>query len=899
MKIAGIRTITGPNVYSHKPVILMKLDLEDLTEVESYEVEGFTGRLVALLPGLREHVCAKGEPGGFIERLEEGTYFGHIIEHVALELTELAGVAVYHGKTRLAGRPGLYHVIVEYKAEEATRYLLRVAVELVEALRKGQPFSLENPIEEARRTAAKSEYGPSTRAILEAAARRNIPYFGLGGGSLVQLGYGKHRQLIQAAMSGRTSAIAVDIACDKELTKRLLREASIPVPYGVVVESEAEALEVMRDMNVPLAVKPYDGCQGKGVSLNLSSAAQVQNAFRLAQQYSRQVLIEEMLRGRDYRVLVVGGRMVAASERLPAHVVGDGRKTIAELIELVNQDPLRGDGHENSLTRIVVDEALKETLSKYDLRLHCVPLAGQTIYLRECANLSTGGTAKDMTDRVHPDVAAVCERAARVIGLDICGIDLIADDITQPLGTGDGVVEINAAPGLRMHVAPSEGQRREVGDAIVEMLYPESRPSRIPIISITGTNGKTTITRMIARAIADSGKAVGMTTTDGIFLYDRLNDRRLAEGDTTGPVSARMILSDPAVEVAVLETARGGLVRSGLAYDWSDISIISNIRADHLGQDGIETLDDLLHIKSLLAERVREGGTLILNADDERLATLADSPRVNRVKTSLVYFSMHPHHVLIKRHLDAGGTAYVLNRGWVVEAQGNSRSRLLRAADIPITLGGAADFQIANTLAAVAACRAYGLSREEIAETLTRFNSCEHNSGRANLYRVAGGYVLVDYGHNPDAFAAVCKMASRWVGRRVTGVIAVPGDRNNTVAEEAAAAAARGFQRLIIKEDRDLRGRQQGEVAELLCRTARQVKEGLDCRIVLEEADAVREAVSTIEPEEIIVVFYEKLATVLSVLGEFGAAPAGAMPPLAYPSPMSMTAEAGRAKFGA
>ena len=863
MKIAGIRTITGPNVYSHKPVIIMMLDLEDLTDVESYEVEGFPNRLVALLPGLQAHVCAKGGPGGFIERLEEGTYFGHVIEHVALELTELAGFPVFHGKTRLAGRPGLYRVVVEYKAEEATRYLLRIAVELVEAVIKGRPYNLEKPLEEARRIAAKTEYGPSTRAILAAAERRNIPYFGIGDGSLVQLGHGKHRQLIQAAMTGRTSAIAVDIASDKELTKKLLREASIPVPYGVVVEAEAEAIEVMREMNVPLAVKPYNGCQGKGVSLNLTSEAQVKNAFRLAQQYSRQVLIEEMLRGRDYRLLVVGGKVVAASERLPAHVVGDGHKTIAELIDEVNRDPQRGDGHDKPLTRIVVDPAMMETLRKYDLSLHSVPREGQMIFLRECANLSTGGTAKDITDEVHPDVAAMCERAARVIGLDICGIDLIAGDVTRPLQIGDGIVEINAAPGLRMHVAPSEGQSRDVGDAIVEMLFPENRSGRIPIISITGTNGKTTITRMIARAIADSGKAVGITTTDGIYL----NDKQIAQGDTTGPVSARMILSDPAVEVAVLETARGGLVRSGLAYDWSDISIISNIRADHLGQDGIETLDDLLHIKSLLAERVREGGTLILNADDERLATLMDNPR--------------------------------LNRGWIVEAQGTTRTRIMRAADIPITLSGAAEFQVSNALAAVAACRAYGLSREEIAETLMRFNSCEHNSGRANLYRVAGGYVLVDYGHNPDAFAAVCKMASQWVGRRVTGVIAVPGDRNNTVVEQAAQAAAHGFQRLIIKEDKDLRGRQSGEVAALLCGAARRQKEGLDCRIILDEAEAVRTAVSTIEPEELIVVFYEKQKTVLSVLSEFGATPTGTLPPLVYPPQMQMAAEAGLRKMGA
>lgn len=878
MKIAGIRTIAGPNVYSHKPVLVMKLRLEEFTDVESFEIEGFNERLLALLPGLRQHVCAKGEPGGFVERLEEGTFFGHIIEHVALEMTDLAGVAVFHGKTRYAGEPGLYNVIVEYKAEEATNFLLRVAVELVEAVAKDQFYELEKKLDEARKIAARTEFGPSTRAILDAATRRNIPYFRIGDGSLVQFGYGKHRRLIQAAMTDRTSAIAVDIASDKELTKTLLRHASIPVPYGAVVESETEAVEVMREMNVPVAVKPYNGCQGKGVSLNLMTSAQVQNAFRIAQQYSRQVLVEEMLRGRDYRVLVVGGKVVAASERVPAHVVGDGRHSISELIHLVNQDPLRGDGHDKQLTRIVVDESMMESLRKRNLSLHYVPKTGQVVYLRETANLSTGGTAKDVTDSVHPEVAAVCERAARVVGLDVCGIDLIAETIAQPLKTGDGIVEVNAAPGLRMHTAPSEGTARAVGDAIVEMMYPEGQPSRVPIISITGTNGKTTITRIIAQAISDSGKTVGMTTTDGIFL----GGRQIAKGDTTGPVSARTILSDPAVEVAVLETARGGIVRSGLAYDWSDISVISNIRADHIGQDGIETLDDLLYIKSLIAERVREGGTLVLNADDERLAQLMENPRVGRVPKTVVYFSMHPHHVLIKRHMDAGGTAYLLNRGWIVEARGNLKTRVVRASDIPATFGGAASFQIANALAAVAACRAYGLSHEAVAETLMNFSGAEHNAGRANLYAVAGGYALVDYGHNPDAFEAVCKMAGQWTGRRVTGVIAVPGDRDNSVSEQAARAAAQGFHRLIIKEDKDLRGRESGEIAELLCRVANEAKPGLQCRVILDEKEALREALRTIEPEEVVVIFYEKLDSVLSVLREFDASPARTLPPLAF-----------------
>src|SRR5581483_6125102 len=687
MRIGEIRTLAGPNVYSHRPVLLMLLDLEGLSEKESREVHGFNERLRGLLPGLAEHHCSRGRPGGFVERLHEGTYFGHVVEHVALELTRLAGIPVIHGKTRQAGKRGRYRVIVEYKAEQGTKHLLRMAVELVEALLRDEPFPLGERIREAEKLVARTEPGPSTKALIEAAAERGIPTRRIGEGSLVQLGYGKHRRLVQAAMTSQTSAVAVDIASDKELTKSLLREAGIAVPEGTLVTSEAEAVAAVAELGAPVALKPFNGCQGKGVSLNLTSAAEVGEAFRLAQQYSPKAVVEQQFTGRDYRVLVVNGKMIAASERTPARVVGDGGRTIAELIEIINRRPERGDGHDRPLTRIAIDPALTEFLRRHGLDLSSVPREGETVYLCECANLSTGGTAKDVTEAVHPEVTAMCERAARLGGLDVCGIDLILDDIAGPVRDGNGIIEVNAAPGLRMHLAPSEGEGRDVGRAIVEMLYPNGSTGRVPIISITGTNGKTTITRMIGHTLAAAGNTVGMTTTDGIYV----GGRRIVKGDMTGPRSARTVLADPAVDVAVLETARGGL-----GYDWSDVSIISNIRLDHIGQDGIESLDDLLYIKSLVAERVREGGTLILNADDERLAQLVENPRVGWVKRSVVYFSLHPPHVLIRRHLGAGGTAYLYRGGWIIEAAGGHETRIIRAADVPVTLNGAAGFQIAN-----------------------------------------------------------------------------------------------------------------------------------------------------------------------------------------------------------
>jgi cyanophycin synthetase len=882
MRVGEIRTLAGPNVYSHRPVLSMRLYLDDLAGKESRECPRFNELLLELLPGLANHHCCMEREGGFAERLREGTYFGHVVEHVALELTELAGVPVYHGKTRGAGEPGAYNIVIEYEAEEGTKRLLRMAAEIIESLRLqakgGAAFPLERRLKEAREFIARSELGPTTKAITEAATRRRIPWKRVGGQSLVQLGYGKHRRFIQAAMTERTSAVAVDIASDKELTKILLRDAGIGVPSGMLAQSETEAIEALEAVGPPVVVKPYNMSQGKGVSLNLTTAEQVGQAYRVAKQYATKVVVERQLRGHDYRVLVVNGKVVAASERVPAHVVGDGERTIAELVEVVNSHPARGEDHERPLTRIAIDAPMMEFMKRRSLTLRHRPAPGEVVYLRECANLSTGGTARDVTDLIHPLVAAICERAARVIGLDVCGIDLILDDIASPPGPDNGVIEVNAAPGLRMHVAPSEGRSRDVGAAIIDMLYPGGATGRIPIISVTGTNGKTTITRMVAHALSQKGMTVGMATTDGIYIGGEL----VIEGDTTGPISAQTVLSDPSVEIAALETARGGIVRGGLGYDWSDVSVISNVRLDHVGQDGVETLDDLLYIKALVAERVREGGTLILNADDERLARLADDESIASPKKNIVYFSMRPPRALIERRLGSGGSAYLYKDGWIVESQGGDETRMVRASDIPVTLAGTASFNIANALAAAAACRAQGLSREEVAAALKGFRGDLHNAGRAGLFEIRGGYALLDYGHNPDAFTAVCQTASKWKARRVTGVIGVPGDRDDMIVEQAGRAAARGFQRIIIKEDRDTRGRRRGEIAGLLRRAVMIEAPGRDCRVALDEIAAMRMAIEEIEPGDIVVIFYEKLAPALSLLEQYGARPAQSVPRLFY-----------------
>ena len=874
MRVEHIRTLAGPNVYTYRPALLMRLHLEELDGRESRDLPGFAERLLSLLPGLAEHHCSKGRAGGFVERLREGTYFGHVAEHVAIELTNLAGCPVNHGRTRSAGEPGVYNVVVEYTAEHATRYLLGRAVELVEALAAGRGYAVEEVLGEARRMAAHRELGPSTRSIVEAAERRGIPWARVGEGSLVRLGWGKHRRFVQAAVADSTSCIAVELSCDKGLTKQLLDEASVPVPEGRTVRTEEEAQDALEELGAPVVIKPLDGRQGLGVSLNLRTADQVSEAFRIAREFSPDVLVEELFEGKNYRVLVVGGRMVAASERVACHVTGDGRSTVQELIEIANRDPRRGEGHEKPLTKIVVDDIVLAYLRKRGLSLADVPARGEVIYLREGVNLSTGGEARDVTDDVHPTVARLCERAALVAGLDICGVDLVLKDISRPFAKGEGgVIELNASPGLRMHLFPSEGRRREVGEAIIDLTYPPGAPARIPLCAVTGTNGKTTVTRMIGHVLGASGATVGVTTTDGIYVGGAC----VAEGDTTGPQSARTVLSDPTVDIAVLETARGGIMRRGLGYDWSDVAVLTNIQPDHFGQDGIEDLDDLVYVKSLVAERVRDGGTLVLNADDERLARLAEEPRVEAGRKRVVYFSLREHHLLVRRHVSQGGTAYVLRDGWAVEVTPAGERHLFKVASVPATLGGTADFQMANVLAACAAARAMGATEDQLA-ALATFRGDRDNPGRFNLFRVAyGGYVVMDYAHNPEALRAVAQMVARWDGYDVTGVVTVPGDRGDELIKEAGRIAARGFRRLVIREDDDPRGRGRGEVARMLYEAATAEVPGLDCRITLDERESLEHELRTLRAGQVLVMFYDKLKPLLSVLERYGAEPVSAI----------------------
>lgn len=867
MKILDIRTISGPNVYHHCPVLVMNLDLEKFAEVASSDLSEFTNRLLTLIPGLRNHRCSPRRSGGFVERLKEGTYFAHIIEHIGLELSVMAGIGVSYGKSIYNDAVGKYKVVVRTKNEEGMKFLMIKAVEIANMIAQNKQFNINSCIEEAKSIIRNSKLGPSTEAMLIAADKRNIPWRKLNDQNFIQLGFGKYRQFLQATTTGNTSDIAVDIAQDKNLTKKILEEASIRVPRGRPVQSIEEAYELQAEFPLPLAVKPVDGNHGRGVSINIKTPEELSVAFLEAQKISKIVMIEESLKGVDYRVLLVAGKMIAVAERCPAHVIGDGILSLKELIEKENENPLRGIGHENVLSKILIDQETMTLLQRHNLSLEYVPAVGEKFLLKDTANLSTGGIAIDRTEEIHPEIVEMCERAARVVGLDICGVDIIAEDISKPIHSQSlGIIELNAGPGIRMHHYPSFGKARDVGGAIMEHLYPNFSNGRIPIVSITGTNGKTTVARMLSHIVMAQKFCVGTTTTDGIYI----NNKKIFSGDTTGPVSARTVLSDPSVEIAILETARGGIVRKGLGYDWSDVGILTNVHPDHIGQDGIETVEDILHIKSLVIERVKSGGNVILNADSELIVSLTKETRCEIFNKKLTYFSLAENNPVVLNHLSHGGHAYFVRDHEIVEALGKHQSSIVHLDDIPLTFGGTADFHTANIMAVIAGAHALAIDDQTIIKGLQSFDQ-DKNSGRTNLYKVKSGFLLLDYGHNPDAFNSIGLMCRKWKISKLTSVVASPGDRSDDSMRKLGAAAARVFDNIIIREDDDLRDRAPGVAAELIWQGVEEANPKLKKQIILNSVDALNVAVKNMEENELIIYFYEDLQEIEDQLEEIGA----------------------------
>jgi len=858
MEIEELRSYDGRNIYSYGPVIKMRVNLANWEGCSTKDIPYFNEKLVCLLPGLQEHHCSRGKPGGFWERLQEGTYLGHVVEHVALELQGLAGWTVNYGATLAVGEKGKYDIIFAYQAKEGALAAGNLAIELVRSLLEGWEFSVAEGVKKIQKAAAKTELGPSTRAIAKAALKRGIPVLPLGIGSLLQLGYGCRQKRVQATVTANTNCIGVDLSCDKIATKKLLGAMGIPVPPGDLVKTEEEALLVARNIGASVAVKPYNGSQGKGVSINLREEKQIRAAFKIAQNYSEEIIVEQSISGRDYRLLVINGQLTAAAQRYPAHVTGDGVHSVKELIEIMNSDHLRGEEHEKPLTKIKIDSIALMMLARKNLSLDAVPSLGEIVYLRENGNLSTGGVPVDVLEKVHPFNARLAVRAAQIIGLDVAGVDLVAQDISQPISGGNGaVVEVNAAPGIRMHLSG----KNDVAGTIVESLFPLGQESRIPLIAVTGTNGKTTTTRMIGHVLQKAGYRVGMTTTDGVYLQGQC----LLPGDMTGPLGAKTVLQDPSVEIAVLETARGGIVRAGLGYDWSDVGVLTNISQDHLGQDGLEELEDLIQVKSLVLETVKEEGQVVLNADDPSLRALAAYvPR----QVAIIYFACNQDNQVLKKHLEQGGKAAYVKNGCLKLAEGKEEKTVLGIKDLPAAYGGRALYNVQNALAALGALTALGISPQSIAQGLATFHcNEEQNPGRSNFFDLGDFQVLLDYGHNPASYRAVAQLIKKLNPERAIGIIGSPGDRQDGLILEMGQVAAQAFQELIVKEDRDLRGRKPLETVQLLCQGALAAGFGKEkIRVIPREEEALELAVKQARAGDLIVVFYESFLAVRETL---------------------------------
>ncbi|HUY50926.1 MAG TPA: cyanophycin synthetase [Streptosporangiaceae bacterium] len=891
MRLIDTRRMSGPNIYTSRPVTVARVELDGLTGQETSDCPGFAARLTALLPGLAGHHCAAGRPGGFLDALARGTYFGHVTEHTALELSALAGRDVHFGRTVWAGADGRYDVITECPRDEpessaVPRDLLVLAISVVTDVLAERAPQLDDALAGISRLVAAARLGVSTAALARAARQRGIPVRRADSLSLLRLGHGCHRRLLWAALTEQTSAVGVDIASDKVLAKQLLGAAGVPVPDGVVACSAAEAADALRALGPPVVIKPRNGNHGANVIVGVASGAEAAEAYQRASVTGPEVIVEAYVPGTDYRVLVVDGRMVAAARLRPASVTGDGCHDIEALVRLANADPRRGEGHALPLTRIALDDHALTHLAAQGLHPGSAPPAGQTVTLRRNANLSTGGTSTDVTDLVHPEVAAMCCRAAVAAGLDVCGIDVRLADISAPLlagaqpagqaGTGQAstgqvgaVIELNASPGLRMHLEPSAGRPRDVAGAIIDRLYPPGAPSRIPIVSVTGTNGKTTTVRMIAHILGQAGLRVGMATTDGVYCGGQL----IHAADASGPRSAEMVLDDPTVEAAVLETARGGIIRRGLGYDRADVAVVTNITADHLGCDGVDDLDDLTDIKALVAEGIQPGGTVVLNADDPRAAGLAQRPAVRERNPVLRFFSLSAGSPVVMAHRMSGGIACVLRDDHLVEARGGEETLLLGVDELPGSFGGSAAHLVANALAAAAACRALGVSVKDIRRGFATFTPAQANPGRGNVYQVGGVPLVVDYGHNPAALASMGRLLHEAWGGEPVAAITLPGDRRDDLIAESAAAVAAWFSQVVVYEDSDLRGRQPGEMTRLITGSLSRHRPGIRIAAAHGPDDALRSALALASPADPVLLTYEKLAPVQALLTALGALP--------------------------
>ncbi len=870
MKIVSTNVYVGPNIYAHFPVIRHVLDLGVLEEWPTGKLgKTFVEPLIEALPGLHEHGCSYREPGGFVRRLreDEGTWLGHVMEHVAIELQNVAGSSVTFGRTRsIEGQPGHYNMVFQYKDAEVGRESSQLALSLIHSLLPDDVKPAAAPdadwdFPEERdsfiRYAQRRAFGPSTASLVEAAELRGIPWIRLNRQSLVQFGHGRYQHRIQATTTGRTSNIAVELASDKEETNSILRDLGLPVPKQYVVRSSRDAKRAAERIGFPVVLKPLSGNHGRGVSINLKSAEEVEVAFDKAREHGRSIVVESFLEGYDHRLLVVNGKLVAAAKRMPGHVVGDGKHTIEQLVDIVNQDPRRGVGHEKVLTRLEFDHQAERLLKKLGYDRETVPTEGEAVYLRSTANLSTGGTAIDVTDTIHPDNREMAERTINAIGLDIGGVDFLTKDITESYrDAGGGICEVNAGPGFRMHVAPSEGTARDVAGPVIDMLFPADQSSRIPIAAVTGTNGKTTTSRMLAHILKMTGYTVGLTSTDGVYIDGQLS----VSGDMTGPVSAKMILRDPSVDAAVMETARGGMLRGGLGFQDCDVACCLNVTADHLGLRGIDTLEQLAEIKRVPVEIAQKAA--VLNADDPHCLQMADYTRAE----ILSYVTMNPAHPLVKQHIRAGGQAFVLEEGMnghmITIYDNEGHTPLLWTHLIPATIEGRALHNVQNAMFAAALALNMGISLEDIRHGLRTFDSTFFQApGRMNIYDEHPFKVILDYAHNPAAVRAMCNLVDRFDtdGRR-TVVLSAPGDRRDEDIREIAEIAAGHFDHFICRCDDNRRGRGKDEIGVMLKNKLLEMGvESNRIEVIPDEQEATSTALQNAAPGDLILVLADNI----------------------------------------
>ncbi|MBE6050357.1 MAG: cyanophycin synthetase [Clostridium sp.] len=848
MKIINQTVFEGRNIYSHKKCIRLDLDLCGYSEIPSKDIEGFNSKLISLIPELKKHRCGIDEEGGFVKRLKEGTYLAHISEHIIIALQNMLGVDIAYGKAReIKGE--LYYIIFQYEYKQFALEVARFTVDIINSLIYNEDINFEGRIKILKSILRREVMGPSTKAIKNAANRYGMPVFPLGNSGFYQIGYGKQGRVIEATIGAQTTCVAADIASDKELTKKLLINQSIPVAKGKVVENVIDLIKTAEEIGYPLVLKPRYGSKGKGVSVNIKSKDELIKKYNNLKGKFEDLILEKYYEGNDYRVCVVDYNIVAASLRIPPYVVGDGISNIKDLIRKLNDDKLRGYDHEKPLTKVHIDEELVNFLEAKGMTLNTVLEKDEKINLRDNANLSTGGMAIDCTNEISEENKKICIRAAKAIGLDICGVDIKTTNLRDNLCENGIVMEINAAPGIRMHMYPSKGKVRDVGEAILALQY-NGIPMNIPVISITGTNGKTTTTRLTSYVLKCMGYKVGMTSTDGIFIDGECIDN----GDDTGYFSAKGVLLNKDVEVAVLETARGGLIRRGLAYDLADVAAITNITQDHIGLDGINSMEDLAKAKALVGEAVKEDGYVVINADDYWCRSILD-----RIKAKKVFFSKSKDNELIQKNIREGNIAVYIEDGVLTVTNDYREYKVIELNRIKITLGGILEFNIENAMAACGILVALGVDYCMIAKGFRGFKlDAEYNSGRFNMYDLDGKKVILDYGHNIEGYRSIIKSLKLLKKKKIIGVIGVPGDREDCIIRDIGNLCTEVMDEIIIKEDIDKRGRKEGEVASLL-------EEGIKdagmnkYKIILDEREAFEEALKRGKRGDCIVIFYEKL----------------------------------------